>query len=696
MDAQQQIRDWSQPVRFVRGVGEQRAAQLARLDIHTVRDLLLTLPRRYEDRRLLQPLNRLVGGEWTAVQVTVARTRWAQPRFGKGYLEATVSDASSLAVCRWFNARYLEDLLAPGVKINLFGRVSVRRGVVMFEHPEIEIIREDEDESLHVGRITPVYPLTENLGQRTMRRIVAAALESFVPNLSETLSETTRARWKLMGLQQALRTAHFPDADDQTLRARERLVFEEFLCMQLILAARKYQADHVTKGRALIPNGALRERFIQSLPFQLTGAQRAALEEIRADMARARPMHRLLQGDVGSGKTVVAASAAVDTIECGAQVAVMAPTEILAQQHARTFSKFLAPLGLRTGVLTSGLAPDEKISVRAALADGRIQLIVGTHALIQEQVAFKDLGLIIIDEQHKFGVEQRGQLYEKGLHPHILVMTATPIPRTLAMTWYGDLDVTTIREMPGGRQPIVTRVISEKLLPEAYGFIRKQAEKGRQAYLVYPLVSESEQLDLKAATGMMETLKTGPLAGVRLGLVHGQMRVDERDRVMEKFRRGDVDVLVATSVIEVGVDVPNATVMLVENAEHFGLAQLHQLRGRIGRGTHKSFCILQGHPRSRDAWKRLKILEETTDGFRIAEEDFRIRGMGNLFGREQSGGTVLRVGDPLRDTLILENARQEAFRIIEQDPRLRAPEHALLREEARALYRASSAFVKVG
>ncbi|MBW7909612.1 MAG: DNA helicase RecG, partial [Kiritimatiellae bacterium] len=331
-----------------------------------------------------------------------------------------------------------------------------------------------------------------------------------------------------------------------------------------------------------------------------------------------------------------------------------------------------------------------------ALADGRIQLIVGTHALIQEHVTFHDLGLIIIDEQHKFGVEQRGQLYEKGFHPHILVMTATPIPRTLAMTWYGDLDVSTIRELPAGRQPIVTRVISEKLLPDAYDFIRKQVGKGRQAYLVYPLVSESEQLDLKAATAMMETLRAGPLAGLQLGLVHGQMRGEERDRIMEKFRRGDIHVLIATSVIEVGVDVPNATVMLVENAEHFGLAQLHQLRGRIGRGAHKSFCILQGHPRSRDAWKRLKIMEETNDGFRIAEEDFRIRGMGNLLGREQSGGTALRVGDPLRDTLLLEQARQEAFRLIEVDPRLRAPEHTLLREEARALYRASSAFVKVG
>jgi len=692
----QPISDWSKPIRYLRGVGEQRAAQLARLDIHTVRDLLLMLPRRYEDRRLLRPLRQLVGGEWSAVQVEVVNTRWAQPRYGKGYLEATVRDSSRMALCRWFNARYLESMLPAGARIILFGRVSVRKGQLIFDHPEVEIAREGEDESLHVGRIVPVYPLTENLGQRTMRRMVAAALETFVPHLSETLPEDTRARWKLMGIQQALHLAHYPEAEPQAVRARERLVFEEFLCMQLILAARKHQADHASNGRALQPGGALRERFFLSLPFVLTNAQREALAEIQADMARTRPMHRLLQGDVGSGKTVVAATAAVDAIECGKQVAVMAPTEILAQQHARTFRAFLKPLDVRVDVLTSGLSNEERIATRAALADGRIQLIVGTHALIQEHVTFHDLGLIIIDEQHKFGVEQRGQLYEKGFHPHILVMTATPIPRTLAMTWYGDLDVSTIRELPAGRQPIVTRVISEKLLPDAYDFIRKQVGKGRQAYLVYPLVSESEQLDLKAATAMMETLRAGPLASLQLGLVHGQMRGEERDRIMEKFRRGDIHVLIATSVIEVGVDVPNATVMLVENAEHFGLAQLHQLRGRIGRGAHKSFCVLQGHPRSRDAWKRLKIMEETNDGFRIAEEDFRIRGMGNLLGREQSGGAVLRVGDPLRDTVLLEQARQEAFRLIEVDPRLRAPEHALLREEARALYRASSAFVKVG
>ncbi len=683
-------------MQFVRGVGEGRAALLARMDIHTVRDLLLTLPRRYEDRRFLTPLRAIRANEWHAIKVEIVSVEWKRPGYGKGYLEAVVTDRTAMARCRWYNAQYMQDQLPEGEEVILFGKALLRKGGLVFEHPEIERVREEEDELLHAGRIVPVYPLTENLGQRTMRRIVWSAIETYVPDVVDALPAATRERWKLPELREALRQAHFPGREADALRARERLVFEEFLCMQLVLAARKRRTEHEIRGRAIQPEGKLRERLLASLPFKLTADQWAALAEIRTDMARPHPMHRLLQGDVGSGKTIVSACAALDAIECGLQVAVMAPTELLALQHARTFERFLKPLEIRIATLVGSLSERDKISARAALADGRTQLVVGTHALIQERVAFKDLGLVIIDEQHKFGVEQRGLLYGKGLQPDVLVMTATPIPRTLAMTWYGDLDVTTIREKPAGRQSIVTRVIGEKQLPLAYDFIRKQSAKGRQAYLVYPLVDESEQLDLKAATRMVEELGVGPLVGLRIGLAHGKMPAEERDRVMESFRRGELDVLIATSVIEVGVDVPNATVMLVENAERFGLAQLHQLRGRIGRGEHKSFCILQGHPNTRDAWKRLKVLEETTDGFRIAEEDFRIRGMGNLFGREQSGGAVLRVADPLRDTALLEKARQEAFRLIAEDPKLKEPDHVRIREEARSLYRATSPFVKIG
>jgi ATP-dependent DNA helicase RecG len=407
-------------------------------------------------------------------------------------------------------------------------------------------------------------------------------------------------------------------------------------------------------------------------------------------------MHRLLQGDVGSGKTVVAACAMLNAIECGSQAAVMAPTEVLAAQHLRTLTNFLAQMDVRLGFLSSALDQKERRDMRAAIAAGEVDLVIGTHALIQEGVDYKKLGMVVIDEQHKFGVEQRGVLYDKGWHPDVLVMTATPIPRTLAMTVYGDLDVSILDEMPANRQEIVTRVIREDQMEDAYGFIRKQVVKGRQAFLVYPLVSESDKMELKSAEEMFKLLTETVFREERVALLHGQMRAEQKDQVMEAFREGETDILVATTVVEVGVDVPNANIMLVENAERFGLAQLHQLRGRIGRGAHKSYCILQGDPHSVDSWKRLKIMQETTDGFRIAEEDLRIRGMGNLLGREQSGFPALKVGDPLGDSEILQAARQEAYTIIRKDPKLQDPAFNALRQHARELYKAVGSYVKVG
>ncbi len=684
------------PVRFVKGVGEVRAAQLARMEIATVRDLLFTLPRRYEDRRILTPLRQLQAGQWFTAAGQIRSMAWQQPRFGRGYVEALLVDDTGSVACRWYSARHLMTQLAKGDRLMVYGKPARRRGALVLEHPDYELVREEGDESLHVGRIVPVYPLTEQLPQRVLRRILWQAVERFADEAVDILPRETRERGEWMRLGEAFHAVHFPNHLEEAARGRARLAFEEFLCMQLVLVARKVQAERFLTGRVLAAPGHLRESFLAHLPFTLTSAQQQAVQEIRADMARPHPMHRLLQGDVGSGKTVVAACAILDCVECGAQAAVMAPTEILAVQHARTLGRYLEPLGVRMGVLTSSLSADEKIAARAALADGRTSLVVGTHALIQDRVVFKDLGLVVIDEQHKFGVEQRGVLYGKGVTPDVLVMTATPIPRTMAMTLYGDLDVTTIREMPAGRQEIVTRVIGESNLPKAYDFIRQQVAKGRQAYLVYPLVEESEQLEAKAAREMFDHLKEAEFPGLALGLLHGQLPAPDKDRVMERFRRGDLQILVATSVIEVGVDVPNATVMMVENAERFGLAQLHQLRGRIGRGEHKSYCILQGVPTSREAWQRLKVMERTRDGFAIAEEDFRLRGMGNLMGREQSGALVLRAADPLRDQAILESAREEAFCLIDQDPRLERPEHAALRQRARAVYRSAAHFVKVG
>jgi ATP-dependent DNA helicase RecG len=692
----------STPVRFVKGVGETRAAQLAKLGIVTVQDLLWTLPNRYEDRTRASRIADLRAGDWTNVAGTVVSAHWATPKFGRGYFEALLSDEGGSVCCRWFGSEYLKDQVKAGDRLSVYGRVRRQRGGLYLQHPDIEHEKasgEDGDEarvSIHAGRIVPVYPLTENLPQRTMRRILWNAVAQYAEAAEEMLPAETLERRNLMPLGEALRSVHFPEKLEEAQRARRRLVLEEFLCVQYILVARKASAERTLKGVPLRGEGRLREPFLAALPFRLTGAQTKALAEILGDMARPRPMHRLLQGDVGSGKTVVAACAMLDAIECGAQCAVMAPTEILAAQHVSTLSAYLGPHGIRIGALTSSLTPEEKVSARAALADGRTHIAVGTHALIQDRVVFRRLGLIVIDEQHKFGVEQRGLLYEKGEHPHVLVMTATPIPRTLAMTLYGDLDLTVIDEMPSGRMEVVTRVIREAQLELAYDFIRKQVAKGRQAYIVYPLVSESDRLELKSAEAMFANLGRGALRGLRLGLLHGQMPGPEKDSVMGRYRRGEIDVLVSTSVVEVGVDVPNATVMLVEHAERFGLAQLHQLRGRIGRGAHKSFCILHGDPAGLDAWKRLRILEKTTDGFRIAEEDLRIRGMGNILGREQSGVPLLRVGDLINDAQALDEARDEAVRLVESDPEFKNPGYAGLRERSKALYRSVGAFMKVG
>ena len=695
----------STPVRFVKGVGEARAEQLARLNILTVGDLLLTLPRRYEDRRFFVRLSALRSGETSTVKAPIAACAWVRPRYGKAYFEAALSDGSGVARCRWFNAPYLQDQLKVGDHLIVYGKVSSFKGQTVFIHPEFEQLKGDEDESMHVGRIVPVYPLTEHLFQRTMRRILWNAVERFADRAEEILPEEVRSRLKLPAIRDALRQAHFPETLEQADRARYRLVFDEFICVQLVLVARKIHAERFLEGTVHESGRRLRGRFLESLPFKLTAAQQRMLDEIEADMRKPRPMHRLLQGDVGSGKTVVAICAIMDAVECGSQCAVMAPTEILAAQHARTFARYLEPLGIRVVLLTSNLKNAERRKALAGIQNGDTHVVVGTHAVIQEGVEFRKLGFIVIDEQHKFGVEQRGTLYGKGANPDVLVMTATPIPRTLAMTLYGDLDVSVLDEMPGGRQQIVTRVIDESKLPKAYGFIQQQVAKGRQAYLVYPLVSEQEKtepaeelfrVELRSAEEMFQKLKKEVFVHERLGLLHGQMPVDEKNDVMERFRDGKIDILISTTVVEVGVDVPNATVMLVENAERFGLAQLHQLRGRIGRGAFKSFCILQGTPKTEDSWRRLKIMEETTDGFRIAEEDLKIRGMGNLLGREQSGLPAFRVGNLITDTGIMKAARQESFNIVESDLKLEDPRYAKLRARARELYKLVGPFVKVG
>jgi ATP-dependent DNA helicase RecG len=691
-----QKRSLETPVRYVKGVGEARALLLERMDVRSVSDLLLTLPHRYEDRRHFSKIKELESGRLQTVSGTVKACGWAAPRYGKGFFEAVLSDGTGLLQARWYGARYMQDQIHQGDHLVLFGKVRHRKGNVVLQHPEVEVFKEEDEDNLHVGRIVPVYPLTDQLSQRVMRRIQWNAVQSYTGHVHDVLPAETRERWQLPEIKEALREVHFPASLEGARQARFRLVFEEFLCVQLVLVARKLYAEQHLPGTVHEPEGILKKTFLGVLPFELTGAQQRIIAEIEEDMRKPHPMHRLLQGDVGSGKTVVAACAMLNAIECGSQAAVMAPTEVLAAQHLRTLTNFLAQMDVRLGFLSSALDQKERRDMRAAIAAGEVDLVIGTHALIQEGVDYKKLGMVVIDEQHKFGVEQRGVLYDKGWHPDVLVMTATPIPRTLAMTVYGDLDVSILDEMPANRQEIVTRVIREDQMEDAYGFIRKQVVKGRQAFLVYPLVSESDKMELKSAEEMFKLLTETVFREERVALLHGQMRAEQKDQVMEAFREGETDILVATTVVEVGVDVPNANIMLVENAERFGLAQLHQLRGRIGRGAHKSYCILQGDPHSVDSWKRLKIMQETTDGFRIAEEDLRIRGMGNLLGREQSGFPALKVGDPLGDSEILQAARQEAYTIIRKDPKLQDPAFNALRQHARELYKAVGSYVKVG
>jgi ATP-dependent DNA helicase RecG len=686
------------PMRFVKGVGESRAALLANLGINTVEDLLLTLPFRYEDRREVKPFSELQPGTApvTARGQIIASGWVARP--GGGYFEAVLRDPSGgIARCRWYNSAYLQHQLRIGEELIVCGKVSRFKNLLVFQHPEYERAGDNEtDDSLHMGRIVPFYHLTEQLSQRIMRRIMWNALESFSGAVEEILPEETRERNRLMPLPTAIREVHFPSAMERAQEARYRLVFEEFLCTQIVLVARKLHTEQFLEGHVHAPAGRLRRQFIEKLPFKLTGAQERVLREIETDMRKPRPMHRLLQGDVGSGKTMVGMCAMLDAVESGSQCALLAPTEILAEQHHQTLRRYLEPHGVRIELLTHAVNGAVREELLERIQAGAVDIVVGTHAILEDRVAFKKLGFIVIDEQHKFGVAQRGMLYEKGQQPDVLVMTATPIPRTLAMTIYGDLDVSWLDEMPEGRGTVVTKVIGREQLPKAYAFIRRQIAKGRQAFLIYPVIEESRVADLQAAKDLFETLRGGALLGLRMALIHGQMPAQDKNSIMEQFRRGEVSVLVASSVVEVGIDIPNANVMLVGNAERFGLSQLHQLRGRIGRGPHKSFCILQANPTTPEAWQRLKVMEQTTDGFRIAEEDLRIRGMGNLLGREQSGVMPLRVADPLRDGDALWAAREEAFAIVNKDARLESPAMAALRERARSLYKVAGPFVRVG
>jgi ATP-dependent DNA helicase RecG len=669
------------PLQFLKGVGPRRAADLSRVGLSTVEDLLYRFPIRYEDRGRLAPIASIKPGQHVAIsgRIQSARLR-ATRRPGFKIFEALIGDHSGSIPAVWMNQAFLQDILRRDTHVVLFGAVEARP-VLQLLNPDYEIIdpAEDSGESdaltVHTGRIVPVYEKAGAMTPKMQRRLVHDVLSRMPEDLPDPFPQEIRDRLNLPDRRTAVTGAHFPAGGtsiDQLngfrTPAQIRLIFEEFFLFQLGLTLRKRAAVRDAKPRAIRVDDRIRESARAILPFRLTEGQRTALKEIVADMQRPTPMNRLLQGDVGAGKTIVALLSALVAMENGLQVAFMAPTEILAEQHFLSLRKLLEPSRFRIELITGATGGLRRRDLLARLASGDIHLIVGTHALVQGDVNFKALGLAVIDEQHRFGVMQRATLRAKGLMPDVLVMTATPIPRTLALTVYGDLDVSTIRDMPPGRRAILTTVRPESRREEIYEHVRSQLDGGRQAYVVYPLVEESEKVDLRAATEMADHLAQDVFPAYRVALLHGRMKQDAKDRVMRAFAGGDIHLLVSTTVIEVGIDVPNATVMVIEHAERFGLSQLHQLRGRVGRGTHQSHCILlYQYPISKQGKERLKALADTTDGFEIAERDLQLRGPGDFFGTRQSGLPTLRTGDLLRDHSLMERARDEAARFLSDD-----------------------------
>jgi len=664
----------------LQGVGPQRAKLLAKLDLVTIEDALVRhLPLRHEDRSQVIPLGRITVGEARTCAGTIAGI--SPPPRGRGRmpLVVTIRDASGFLNCAWFNQPYLARVLKRGQRLIVHGKVQpYGRGPLQMLVKDFELVEDEEDEPLHAGRLVPVYPLTEGLTQRPLRRLMKRLVDGWADRLEDPLPERVRAARGLVSLPQAIAAAHFPETEAEQAAARRRLVFDDFFLLEIGLAIRR-QREGRRRGLAMNPSGSLVRRLRASLPYALTSAQERVWSEIRTDMAAPYPMSRLLQGDVGSGKTVVAALAALTAIEAGYQAAIMAPTEILAEQHLMTLGRLLEPLGVRRVLLTSAVKGKARLEAAAAVESGEAGCVIGTHALVQGAVAFKRLGLAVIDEQHRFGVAHRAALRGKGESPDVLVMTATPIPRTLALTLYGDLDVSVLDELPPGRRPIATFSRGGSKRRQIYDFLRAQILEGRQVYVVYPLVEESEASDLRAATEMAERLQRESFPDRRVGLLHGRLGFADKERVMREFKDGAIDILVSTTVIEVGIDVPNASVMLVEHAERFGLSQLHQLRGRVGRGPWKSYCILIAGSTSEDARRRLEAMTSTNDGFRIAEADLELRGPGDFFGTRQSGLPEFRVADLLRDGAMLEEARREAFALVHADPKLVAPDHRALR-----------------
>ena len=686
----------------IKGISSSLATKFGKLGVKTLHQLLYFFPRRhidYSQRKLISELEvgleqTIVATIWEAAEMTTSNRRRAT--------QAIVGDESGNMKVVWFNQPYLAKKLTPNSQVVISGRVALFRGRKVFESPEWEHL--ESNDLIHTGRMVPVYPLTAGLSPRVVRRLVKGTLDRWLPKLPDFLPEGVRRGAGLLPLSEAIGQAHYPDNELRKDQARRRLAFDELFLIQLGVLSKKRDWQQEGTGNAFEVDGHCLEPFFNSLPFTMTTAQKRAFAEIQEDLSKSKPMSRLLQGEVGSGKTVVAAAAMLVAAAGGYQAALMAPTEILAEQHFESICGLLSrasgeagngkpvanyasllPHPISVGLLTGGLRESSKQHLQESISSGEINIIIGTHALIQKGVEFPQLGLCVVDEQHRFGVMQRSELRSKGSSPHVLVMSATPIPRTLALTLYGDLDLSVIDELPPGRIEIKTKWLSPRQRQSAYDFVRKQIAGGRQAFIICPLIEESEAIDTKAAVTEYERLSQGVFPELRLGLLHGRLSSSEKEEVMRRFRSGALDILVSTPVVEVGVDVPNATVMLIEGADRFGMAQLHQFRGRVGRGEHQSYCLLLAESPSADARQRLSLLERTQDGFALAEEDLKLRGPGEFFGTRQSGLPDLKMAK-LSDMELLELARREAIRLFDADPYLQQSEHGLLAREVSRLW----------
>jgi ATP-dependent DNA helicase RecG len=683
------------PIQYLKGVGPKRAAHLGRLGVETVRDMLFLAPRRYLDRTKLYNIRELQPNQDATVWGRIQAAGLVTTRLKGDLVSVNVADDSGNVQAVWFHRPDLQYKFKTGQEIILSGQVSLYQGLRMV-NPQFQLIDPNDEDPQFKGQVIAIYPLTEGLNLWDMRRLMRAAVDKYLGFVPETMSPHLLAKHGYPPIKPAISSLHFPDSVAAGLKARERLIFEELFYFELIMALRKMQTAHLRKGAAMPESRRFTGRFNALLPFKLTPAQEKVLGEIKRDLAATTCMNRLLQGDVGSGKTVVAIYALLIAVENGFQGALMAPTEILAEQHYQVWHDPLESIGARNRLLTGSVKAKEKREITAAIAAGECDIVFGTHALIESDIRFAKLGLAVVDEQHRFGVMQRAALVNKGFNPDFLVMTATPIPRTITLTLYGDLDVSILDQKPPGRQRIITRLTTESKRPAVYDFLKKKVAQGQQVFVVCPLIDESEKLDIAAATKTYEQMREA-FPGITLGLLHGRLKNDVRVTVMNDFRAGKISILVSTTVIEVGVDIPKATMMLIEHPERFGLAQLHQLRGRVGRGADVSYCVLIMPPiQAPGIVERLRFFEHNDDGFALAEKDLEIRGPGEILGTRQHGLPDLKLADLQEDRQLLFEARDEAFALVSNDPQLRRPENRIFREALENRYKGREELLRVG